>query len=66
MRLPAANGHRPVNVGFYQEAVVTKRSFTAQQLASDSGYRSYSTFSLAFKQRMGQTVTAWMRELAES
>ena len=53
-------------VGLYQEAVVTKRSFTAQQLASDSGYRSYSTFSLAFKQRMGQTVTAWMRELAES
>ena len=27
----------------------------------DSGYQSYSTFSLAFKQRMGQSVTVWMR-----
>ena len=26
-----------------------------------SGYRSYSTFSLAFKQRMDQSVTTWMR-----
>jgi AraC-like DNA-binding protein len=34
----------------------------AQQLASESGYRSYSTFSLAFKQRTGQSVTAWMRQ----
>ena len=45
----------------YREALATKRSFTAQQLASESGYRSYSTFGIAFKQRMGQTVTAWMR-----
>ena len=36
------------------------RDFTAQQLASESGYRSYRTFSLAFKQRMGQSVTEWM------
>ena len=49
-------------VNLYREATTAQRSFTAQQLASDSGYRSYSTFSLAFKQRMGQTVTAWMRE----
>jgi len=48
-------------VSLYREAVDSQRSFTAQQLAHDSGYRSYSTFSLAFKQRMGQTVTAWMR-----
>ena len=46
----------------YREAVDAQRTFTAQQLANDSGYRSYSTFSLAFKQRMGQSVTAWMRE----
>ena len=44
----------------YREAVAFRRSFTAQQLASESGYRSYSTFSLAFKQRTGQSVTAWM------
>ena len=48
-------------VRLYREAVAAGYSFTAQQLANDSGYQSYSTFSLAFKQRMGQTVTAWMR-----
>ena len=47
----------------YREAVATHRSFTAQQLAHESGYRSYSTFGIAFKQRTGQTVTAWMRDL---
>ena len=52
-------------VRLYREAVTAKKTFTAQQLASDSGYRSYSTFSLAFKQRMGQSVTAWMRESNE-
>ena len=49
-------------MNLYREAIDTKQSATAQQLAIDSGYRSYSTFSLAFKQRMGQSVTAWMRE----
>ena len=49
----------------YQEVVSTSQPFTVQQLASESGYRSYSTFSLAFKQRMGQNVTAWMREESE-
>ena len=48
-------------VKLYREAIAAHSPFTAQQLAHDSGYRSYSTFSLAFKQRMGQTVTAWMR-----
>ena len=51
-------------VRLYHEAVAARRSFTAQQLAYESGYRSYSTFSLAFKQRMGQTVSAWMRDAA--
>ncbi len=49
----------------YQELAATGQPIVAQQLASESGYRSYSTFSLAFKQRTGQTVTAWMRESAE-
>ena len=48
-------------VSLYREALATQRPFTAQQLAHDCGYQSYSTFSLAFKQRMGQSVTAWMR-----
>ena len=45
----------------YQEVSCSQQPFTVQQLANESGYRSYSTFSLAFKQRTGQSVTAWMR-----
>lgn len=48
-------------ISHYQKAAKTGKPIVAQQLASESGYRSYSTFSLAFKQRMGQSVTAWMR-----
>ena len=51
-------------ISLYREAVAAQRSFTTKQLAHDSGYRSYSTFSLAFKQRMGQSVTAWMHHPA--
>lgn len=49
-------------VCLYREAVATRQSITAQQLAYGSGYRSYSTFSLAFKQRMGESVTVWIRD----
>ncbi|MBQ2210980.1 MAG: helix-turn-helix transcriptional regulator, partial [Prevotella sp.] len=52
-------------VRLYSAAITTRRTFTAQQLAKESGYRSYSTFGIAFKQRMGQTVTAWMRDTAK-
>lgn len=48
-------------VSIYREAVAAHRSFTIQKLAYDCGYHSYSTFILAFKQRMGQTITAWAR-----
>lgn len=51
-------------INLYHEAVADERSFTAQQLAQQSGFRSYSTFGVAFKQRMGQTVTTWMRSEA--
>ncbi|MBP1541514.1 MAG: helix-turn-helix domain-containing protein [Prevotella sp.] len=51
-------------VRLYREAVAGRRPFTAQQLSHESGYRSYSTFALAFKQRMGQAVTVWMRDKA--
>ena len=47
----------------YREAMAEGRSFTAQQLAGESGYHSYSTFRLAFKQRMGQSVREWMNEM---
>lgn len=52
-------------VRLYQEASAAKRSFTAQQLAQECGFRSYSTFAVAFKQRMGQTVLTWMRNTAK-
>ena len=46
-------------ISLYREAIATHSSFTIQELAYNSGYRSYSTFNFAFKQRMGQTVTTW-------
>ena len=33
-----------------------------EQLANRSGYRSYRTFSVAFKQRTGQSVKDWIAE----
>ena len=47
-------------VRLYHEAVADQRTFTAQQLAFESGFHSYSTFSATFKQNMGTTVSAWM------
>lgn len=49
-------------VNLCHAARAEKRIFTAQQLAFESGFHSYSTFSAAFKLKMGKTVTAWMRE----
>ena len=49
-------------IGLCQEAAAARQPIIAKQLASDSGYRSYSTFSLAFKQRTGKSVTAWLRD----
>ena len=51
-------------VSLYREAVAANRPFTAQQLASESGYRSYSTFRHVFKLRMGQNVREWMGDSA--
>ena len=52
-------------MSLYREAANAQKPISAQQLASDSGYRSYSTFSLAFKQRMGRSVSTLMRETAK-
>ena len=46
-------------VRLVREANAAQRPFTAQELAAQSGYR---TFSVAFRQRKGQSVTAWMNE----
>jgi AraC-like DNA-binding protein len=48
-------------VSLYHEAVDAHRSFSAQQLAQESGFHSYRTFSEVFKRKMGQTVSAWIR-----
>ena len=49
-------------ISLYHEALAAQHHFTARQLASESGYRNYTTFSAVFKQLKGQTVTAWMRD----
>jgi AraC-like DNA-binding protein len=48
----------------YLELAAAHEPIVAQQLAQESGYHSYSTFSTAFKQRMHKSVAAWMREEA--
>ena len=52
-------------ISCYQEAIASGQPIVAQQLAQDSGFRSYSTFSRAFMQRTGQSVTVWMHDTAE-
>jgi len=49
-------------IHLYQENIANKHFVTARQLAFDSGFKSYSTFSAAFKQIKGQNVTTWMHE----
>ena len=46
----------------YRELAAAQKPIVAQQLAQESGYHSYSTFSTAFKRRMDKSVSAWMRE----
>ena len=47
-------------IRLYEQAVAENRDVTANQLFSECGFSSYSTFSAAFKQIKGQTVTSWM------
>ncbi len=47
-------------IRLYEQAVADKRNVTASQIFSECGFSSYSTFSAAFKQIKGQTVTSWM------
>lgn len=45
----------------YNESSSLMRPITANQLAYESGFKSYSTFATAFKLFKGQTVTDWMK-----
>ncbi|MBO5613435.1 MAG: helix-turn-helix domain-containing protein [Prevotella sp.] len=47
-------------IRLYREASATHHLVTVQQLAHQSGFRSYGTFNSAFKQSMGKTATEWM------
>ena len=49
-------------VARYRELAAAQKPIVAQQLAQESGYHSYSTFSAAFKRRMHKSVTAWIHE----
>ena len=48
-------------IKLYHETVATHQPVSVQNLALQSGFRSYSTFYAAFKQSMGMTATEWMR-----
>jgi AraC-like DNA-binding protein len=47
----------------YRDAVDAQQSISALQLAQESGFRSYTTFSSAFKRKTGQSVRVWMKAL---
>lgn len=49
-------------IRMYREAAASSRSVMAMQVAQQSGFYSYSTFSAAFKKFMGVTVTAWIEK----
>ena len=53
-------------ISLYHEAVASHQPISVQQLAHQSGFRSYSTFNAAFKQSMGMTATEWMHNVGTS
>ena len=48
-------------ISLYEQSIAAGKDVGVQQLAEESGFRSYSTFSRAFTQRTGQSVKAWMQ-----
>ena len=52
-------------INLYQEADAAHQPITVQQLAYQSGFRSYGPFNTAFKQSMRMTATEWMRNMAQ-
>ena len=49
----------------YHESTDSAQNITGTELAQQSGFRSYSTFSAAFKQFQGQSFSAWVSNLTE-
>ena len=52
-------------IRLYRKSIDSARNITATELAQQSGFRSYSTFSAAFKQFKGQSFSAWVGSLVE-
>ena len=52
-------------INLYHKSATSHQPMIAKQLAYQSGFRSYSTFSAAFKQIMGMTATEWMHNNAK-
>ncbi len=48
-------------ISHYREAVIANPKITTRQLAFESGFSSYGTFSNAFKQITSQNVTTWLQ-----
>lgn len=49
-------------VRLYREAAKSGRTSSIFELAHECGYRSYLSFYTAFRQRVGTSVTAWIRD----
>lgn len=49
----------------YRQKFSNGDTATAKELAVESGYHSYSTFGVAFKQYMGMPVTQWIKSINE-
>ena len=47
-------------INLYRETAAKHQPVTAQELAYQSGFRNYKTFSTAFKRNMGMNATEWM------
>lgn len=47
----------------FKQSMVDHSGLTATELAAQSGFRRYATFSEAFKQCTGQTATEWMKSI---
>ncbi len=48
----------------YQQAIATHRNVSALRLSYEAGFRSYSTFSSAFRQYKGMTASQWIRRIS--
>jgi AraC-like DNA-binding protein len=48
-------------VNLYRQSAANHLPVSAQQLAYQSGFRSYNTFGATFKKTMGMNTTEWMR-----